>query len=86
MGRKNSTGNRRIRVTREVYAMAQVAAQRASYEGCSYQLERLTARERPASQSSSELVEGTLCRFSGHLQTPPRGDGTPQPRPVVQRR
>lgn len=33
MGRKNSTGNRRVKVTRELYAMAQVAAQRAAYDG-----------------------------------------------------
>lgn len=33
MGRKHTSGNRRIKVTRELYAMAQVAAQRAAYEG-----------------------------------------------------
>lgn len=50
MGRKNSTGNRRIRVTREVYAMAQVAAQRASYEGSDDRLALRVAGSRRVSQ------------------------------------
>lgn len=50
MGRKNSTGNRRIRVTREVYAMAQVAAQRAAYEGSDDRLALRVAGSRRVSQ------------------------------------
>jgi hypothetical protein len=37
-------------------------SQRAPYEGCSHQLERLAPREISASQAASELVEGALGR------------------------
>jgi hypothetical protein len=40
--------------------------QRAPYEGCSHQLERLTSRDAAAGHSSSQLVEGVLSCFSGH--------------------
>jgi hypothetical protein len=41
--------------------------QRASYKGCSHQLERLTSRERPASQSASQLIEVAIGSFLAHL-------------------
>jgi hypothetical protein len=40
--------------------------QRASYEGCSHQLERLTSRDAAASQPASQLVEGAVGSFFAH--------------------
>jgi hypothetical protein len=51
--------------------------QRAPYEGCSHQLERLIAREHPASQPACQLVEGVVGSFLAHLLPPfPEGRDT----------
>ena len=58
--------------------------QRAPYEGCTHQPERLTSRQRTAGNSYSQLIEGAGSPiFSGHrLPLSPKG-GTRQPRQLA---
>jgi hypothetical protein len=58
---------------------ARGGGQRPSYEGCPHQPERLTARERTACKSSSELVEGVISCFWGHWPPPPIMAGLVRP-------
>src|SRR5215217_2175299 len=53
--------------------------QRTPDNCCSHQPKRPTAREGAASQSYSQLVEGTLSRFCGHRLPPPRMTGLVSP-------
>jgi hypothetical protein len=50
--------------------------QRAPYEGCSHQLERLSARDAAASQCSSQIVEGAVGSLLAHLLPPSLKGGT----------
>ena len=45
---------------------ARDGGQRATYEGCSHQPERLTSRDAAASQSASQLVEVAVGSFFAH--------------------
>jgi hypothetical protein len=58
---------------------ARDGGQRAPYEGCSHQLERLTSRDAAAGHSSSQLVEGVLSWFWGHWPPPPLMAGLVSP-------
>ena len=53
---------------------ARDGGQRATYEGCSHQPERLTSRDAAASQSASQLVEVAVGSFLAHPLLPfPKG-------------
>lgn len=60
MGRKNTTSNRRIKVTRELYAMAQVAAQRASREGSDDRLALRVAGSRRVSRRMLKALKAQV--------------------------